>query len=123
MMNKRVVLCCVRVGAALAANPDSRVSLASNSGPPNEAANPAGETELREASAKAIKLIQHSQVIWYQRETCTSCHHQLLPEIPLKLARERGVAVDEKIARATTTNAFASLNDLDSVVQGYDFID
>jgi ankyrin repeat protein len=123
MMNKLLLLCFVMVVAGLAANTDSRVSLASNSGPPNEAANPAGETELREASAKAIKLIQHSQVIWYQRETCTSCHHQLLPEIPLKLARERGVAVDEKIARATTTNAFASLNDLDSVVQGYDFID
>src|ERR1041384_1951688 len=115
MMKKQLLLCFLFVVAGLAANTDSRVSLPPNPGPPNEAANPAGETELREASAKAIKLIQHSQVIWYQRETCTSCHHQLLPEIPLKLARERGVAVDEKIARATTTNAFASLNDLDSV--------
>ena len=81
------------------------------------------ETDLRAASEKAIKLIQHSQAIWYQRETCTSCHHQLLPEIPLQLARERGVPVDEKVARQTTTSAFAFLNDLDSTVQGYDYID
>jgi len=82
-----------------------------------------GETELRAASAKAIKVIQHSQVIWYQRETCASCHHQLLPEISFNLARERGVPVDEKIARETTSNTFAFLKDLDGVVQGYDYID
>lgn len=81
------------------------------------------ETELRAASAKAIKVIQHSQVIWYQRETCASCHHQLLPEISFNLARERGVPVDEKIARETTSNTFAFLKDLDGVVQGYDYID
>lgn len=82
-----------------------------------------GDTELRAASAKAIKLIQHSQVVWYQRETCTSCHHQLLAEIPFNLARERGVPVDEKIARETTSNTFAFLKDLDGVIQGYDYID
>ena len=48
------------------------------------------DADLRSASAKAIKLIQHSQVVWYKKEVCTSCHHQLLTEIPLKLARERG---------------------------------
>jgi ankyrin repeat protein len=82
-----------------------------------------GETELRAASAKAIKLIQHSQVVWYQRETCNSCHHQLLPEIPFALARERGAPLDAKVARETTGNTFAFLKDLDSVVQGYDYID
>jgi ankyrin repeat protein len=79
--------------------------------------------DLRAASAKAIKLIQQSQVVWYEKETCTSCHHQLLPEIPIKLARERGVPVDEKVARETTANAFAYLKDLDAAVQGYDYID
>jgi ankyrin repeat protein len=79
--------------------------------------------ELRAASAKAIKLIQHSQVVWYKKEVCTSCHHQLLTEIPLKLARERGVAVDEAVARNTTATAFAYLKDLDAGVQGYDYID
>lgn len=79
--------------------------------------------ELRAASAKAIKLIQQSQVVWSKKESCNSCHHQLLPEIPIKLARERGVPLDEKVARDTTANAFAYLKDLDAAVQGYDYID
>src|SRR5205085_2657665 len=74
-------------------------------------------------SARAIKLIQHAQGAWYKKETCTSCHHQLLPEIPLKLARERSVPFDETAARETTTAAFAFLKDLDEAVQGYDYID
>jgi ankyrin repeat protein len=81
------------------------------------------ETELRAASAKAIKRIQHSQAVWYKKQTCTSCHHQLLPEITLKLASERGVPFDEAIAREQTTAAFAYLKDLDAAVQGYDYID
>src|SRR5262249_49508999 len=66
---------------------------------------------------------QHAQVVWHRKQTCTSCHHQLLPEITLALARERGVPFDENIARATTASAFAYLNDPDAAVQGYDFID
>ena len=86
-------------------------------------AGPIEEAELRAASAKAIKLIQQSQSIWARKETCNSCHHQLLPQIPIKLARERGVPVDEKVARDTTANVFAYLKDLDAVVQGYDHIE
>ncbi len=81
------------------------------------------EMELREASNKAIKLIQHSQVVWYKKQTCVSCHHQLLTEITIDLARERGVGLDETVARDTTAAAFAHLKDLDSAVQGYDYID
>ena len=81
------------------------------------------EADLREASSKAIKLIQHSQVVWYKKQTCTSCHHQLLPEVTINLARERGVRFDETVARDTTTAAFAYLKDLDGAVQGYDYID
>ncbi|HEV2667053.1 MAG TPA: ankyrin repeat domain-containing protein [Blastocatellia bacterium] len=81
------------------------------------------EADLREASSKAIKLIQHSQVVWYKKQTCTSCHHQLLPEVTINLARERGVRFDETVARDTTTAAVAYLKDLDGAVQGYDYID
>jgi ankyrin repeat protein len=88
-----------------------------------EKTRPVAEAELREASAKAIKLMQQSQVVWYKKETCASCHHQLLPEIPINLARERGVPLDEKIAHDTTATAFAFLKDLDAAVQGYDYID
>jgi ankyrin repeat protein len=124
-MKSSLLFCFTIVVCALAVQKESgsQTTLAYVADPPNQAARAVGEIELRTASAKAIKLIQHSQVIWYQRETCTSCHHQLLPEIPLNLARERGIPLDEKVARETTGNAFAFLMDLDGVVQGYDYID
>jgi ankyrin repeat protein len=81
------------------------------------------EGELRTAATKAIKLIQRSQAVWSTRETCSSCHHQLLPEIPLKLARERGIPVDEAVAQTTGAIGFGPLKDLDSIVQGYEDID
>jgi len=84
---------------------------------------PVQANELQAASVSALRLIQQSQVVWSQKENCTSCHHQLLPEIPIRLARERGVPVDENVARATTANAFAYLKDLDGAQQGYDYID
>ena len=86
-------------------------------------AKPVEEAELRAASAKAIKLIQQSQAVWSKKETCASCHHQLLPEILLKLARQRAVPLDEKVARDTTANTFAYLKDIDLAVQYYDYID
>lgn len=79
--------------------------------------------ELRTASAKAIQRIQHAQTVWYKKETCTSCHHQLLPEMTLKFARERGIPMNEKMAKEMTVAAFEKLNDLDTEVQGHDFID
>lgn len=85
--------------------------------------SPVNETELRAATARAIKLIQHAQSDWYKKETCSSCHNQLLPEIPINLARKRGVAIDESAARQETAAAFAFVKDLDAVVQGYDYID
>jgi N-acyl-D-amino-acid deacylase len=90
---------------------------------PADMVEPVAEGELRAASEKAITLMQHSQRVWYTKQTCTSCHHQLLPQIPIKLAREREVRFDEVTARDTSTSAFAYLNDLDLQLQGYDYID
>jgi ankyrin repeat protein len=121
---KPLVLCFALLLVVLAFQPRRSVQATSSQPIATErSSSAANEDDLRAASARAIKLIQHSQVIWYQRETCTSCHHQLLSQIPLVLARERGVPFDEKVARDTATNAFAFLKDLDANVQGYDFID
>ncbi len=107
--------------------PDKRLvgitPIALESNQRDDKGRPVEAAELRAASAKAIKLIQQSQVAWSKKESCNSCHHQLIPEIPIKLAGERGVPVDEKVARDTTANTFAYLKDLDAAVQGYDYID
>ena len=84
---------------------------------------PVGANELRDASSRAIKIVQQSQAVWFKKENCGSCHHQLIPEIPIKLARARGVSIDEKIAQQASENTFAVFKDLDAVVQGYDYID
>jgi ankyrin repeat protein len=124
-MKRLFLFCFVIVVCAVGGqkNTESHTILGSVAALPTYPDKAIGETELRAASAKAIKIIQRSQVVWYQRETCASCHHQLLPEISFNLARERGVPVDEKIARETTSNTFAFLKDLDGVIQGYDYID
>lgn len=109
-------------GGPMGSRPDIIKAIALESDQP-DGPKPVAEDELRAASAKAIKLIQQSQAVWAKKETCNSCHHQLLPEIPIKLARERGVPLDERVARDSTANTFAYLKDLDATVQGYDYID
>jgi ankyrin repeat protein len=97
--------------------------IAPDEGRADASAKPVEVAELRAASANALKLMQRAQGEWYKHETCTSCHHQLLPEMPLRLARERGIPFDETAARDATTAAFAFLKDLDTSVQGYDYVD
>ncbi len=84
---------------------------------------PVAVADLRAAAAKALERIQQSQAISIRKENCASCHHQLLPELPLALARQRGVAFDEALARKNTTKTFGFLKDLDAMVQGHEFID
>lgn len=111
------------VGAATDSPPVTFKPAAFTAIPRDAQAKPIAEAELRAASTRALKLIQQAQAGWYKRETCASCHNQLLPEIPLKLARERDIPIDETAAREETAAVFGLLKDLDAAVQGYDFID
>jgi len=89
----------------------------------SQEANVISAVTLRTAAEKALKPIQRSQVAAIKKQECASCHHQLLPELAFKWARERGVAYDEKIAEGVTTSTFAMMQDLDSVVHGDMYID
>jgi ankyrin repeat protein len=88
-----------------------------------ETYTPAGDAELRSASARAINAIQKSQAVWYDKQLCSSCHHQLLPEISFKMARVRSVPIDAAIASKHSRTAFQYMDNLDSIVQGDAFID
>jgi ankyrin repeat protein len=57
---------------------------------------------IAEAAARGVAAIQRSQAVWYEEQTCSSCHHQFQPAIAFAVARAHGVAVDEAVA---TTNA------------------
>lgn len=95
-----------------------------NDGSSREEARPIEEARLREAASKPLRLVQEAQGVWYRKkQTCASCHHQILPMMAGALARERGVPFDPLMARDVLTRSFAYLKDLDAIVQGYQFID
>jgi hypothetical protein len=75
--------------------------------------------QVREAATRAIALLQSSQKDWYAKQSCESCHHQILPAIAFRVAREHGLAVNETIARDNDVHAFSPFANLDRAVQYY----
>ncbi len=89
-----------------------------------EKPGPVDEATLRQAVTKPIRLIQKSQETWYKKDqTCTSCHHQVLPILVMSAARERSIAFDADLAHDVVVKSFSDLKDLDAIVQGHDYID
>lgn len=78
----------------------------------------AGESAVRVSTAarRAIALLQESQKISYRKLGCPTCHHQYLPALAFRSAREHGVSVNDTIARADALTAF-DYTDLDRAVQ------
>jgi ankyrin repeat protein len=73
--------------------------------------------QIRTAAAKALTIVQSSQKNWYVKQSCTSCHQQLLPEMAVAAAREHNIPFDEAAARAETAKTSALYADLDQAVQ------
>ena len=57
------------------------------------------------------------------QQSCASCHHQFLPALAFREAREHGIRLDEKIARADAEQAFAFYSDLDRAVEHAHLVD
>ena len=76
------------------------------------------DARLREAAEKGVAAIQKAQSTWYttNKQVCASCHHQYQPALAYRAARERGVALDEGIARADAVKAF-TFADIDRAIQ------
>ena len=81
----------------------------------------ASPARITAAATKGLALVQSSQKGWYARQSCTSCHQQILPALAVRAAREHGITLNEEIARADSAKAFAFLSDLDRAVQ-YNYI-
>lgn len=79
--------------------------------------------QIRAAAERAIARLQASQKNWFSEQTCSSCHHQFLPAIAFREARQHGIAVDERIARADVAKAFSMYADLDQAVEHARIID
>lgn len=72
---------------------------------------------IREAATKAVALIQSSQKNWFARQSCYSCHQQVLPAMAFQAARVHRIPVDEQAARADARAAFGFYSNLDRAVQ------
>src|SRR5450755_2164850 len=78
---------------------------------------------IRDAATRAIALLQMSQKDWYAKQGCESCHHQILPAIAFRVAREHGIPVNEDVARDNAVHAFGPFANLDRAVQYTHIID
>jgi len=84
---------------------------------------PVPEAALRGAATRGMALVDRSLAVWQQQRTCFSCHHQALPIAAIMLARSRGIAFDDALARKNISSGLLPLKSLDRNVQGYQQID
>jgi ankyrin repeat protein len=89
-------------------------------------AQTASPDRIRSAATRAVSTVQHGTTGFYKYMDCFSCHDHALPMMTFRMARERGVQVDEAAASqvaakglATTTN----IASLDRAVQDPMIID
>ncbi|MGH9662118.1 MAG: hypothetical protein ACRD96_26450 [Bryobacteraceae bacterium] len=54
---------------------------------------------VQKAAEKSIRLLQSSAAQFFRHSGCISCHHQSIPGMAISVARERGLAVDDSLAR------------------------
>jgi ankyrin repeat protein len=72
--------------------------------------------QIHEAAARAVAGLQASQTVWEAQMKCASCHHQLLPALAFRVARQHGIPVDEQAAMAEVRYAF-DFNRLDEDIE------
>jgi hypothetical protein len=77
--------------------------------------------QIRTAAEKGLALLQTSQKSW--KQDCTSCHHQNLPQLAIRAAREHGLKFDESAAQASAKHVTSIYSDLDRAVQYTHMID
>jgi hypothetical protein len=63
-------------------------------------AGDASTAQIRDAASKAVAMIQQSQKNWPSKQSCFSCHQQVLPTLAFREARQHGIPVDEAAAHA-----------------------
>ena len=86
-------------------------------------ADTASQERIRAAAGKSVALLQKVGARWYESESCVSCHHQTLPMMAFRIARERGVPYEERLVREDLRKGFRYFADLDLAIQNWDVID
>jgi ankyrin repeat protein len=78
---------------------------------------------IQEAATKAVAVIQKSQRNWYVKQSCFSCHQQVLPALAFQAAREHGIPVDEQAAHTDVVKTLGFYANLDRAVEYTNIID
>jgi ankyrin repeat protein len=77
-----------------------------------EGAGASRDVPVRAAVQKAIALLQASAPQFVRVSGCISCHHQNLPAMAMRLAAERGIVFDAKLADEQVKSVMAVWNSL-----------
>ena len=72
--------------------------------------------KIRRSVARALPLLQKSLVVYAEQRDCFSCHNQTVPLVALKIARGRGLAIDEDAFDGAVAQ---TLVDLESALEHY----
>jgi hypothetical protein len=81
------------------------------------------ESALRDAATRGMALVDRSLAVWQQQRTASPAITRRCPSPPPMLARSRGIAFDEALARKNISAGLLPLKSLDRNVQGYQQID
>ena len=78
---------------------------------PDKAQTPADITtaQIRTAVVRALTPLQKSLVVYAEKRDCFSCHNQTVPLVALKIARSRGLAIDEDAFHGAVALTLADL--------------
>jgi len=78
-------------------------------------AQTASPEQIRSAATRAVAIVQRGSTGFYKFMDCFSCHDHGLPMLTFRLARERGVPVDESAASQVAAKGLLAGPDLSSV--------
>ena len=82
--------------------------------------------QIRSAATRSVALVQHGTQGFYKFMDCFSCHDHGLPMLAFRMARERGITVDEDVAAQVAAKGLlksTNLSSLDAAVQDTMIID
>lgn len=82
---------------------------------PSLSTQAASQRQIRSAATRAVAAVQQGTEGFYKFMACFSCHDEGLPMLTFRMARERGVAVDERSAAHVAAKGLRSSPDLSSL--------
>ncbi|MBZ5561405.1 MAG: ankyrin repeat domain-containing protein [Acidobacteriia bacterium] len=78
-------------------------------------AQTASPSQLRSGATRAVAMVQHGSTGFYKAMVCFSCHNHGLPMLTFRMARERGIPLDEAAAAQVAAKGLMTMPDFTSI--------